>query len=355
MLKAFIASRKGLLVYKKTPGGLKLERTFFDGVKTSYVSVDPYTKNVWVGLNHGHWGPKLHVSTNKGKTFTEVSTPKFAEAKAGEKALTVKDIWAITADKSGRVYVGTDPAEIFTSDDLGKTWQLNQGLHHMEEKEKWMAGGTEGSCVHSILINPENQKHITIGISVAGVLESRDGGKKWQYKNNGLKANFLPDVNSQVGQDPHLVERALSNPDILWQQNHCGIFKSEDCGHSWQDFSSAKGVKSPFGWAVVIDDQDENTVYTIPALSDETRVPIQKKLLVQKTTNGGKSWTTLTSGLPQKNCYDIIYRHAFSGSKKNLLFGSTTGHVFYSSNSGKNWKQIKDFLPPIYAVKLVDF
>ncbi len=351
-MKAYIASRKGLLVYKPQGTGWKLEKAHFDGVKTSLVSADPKTKNVWVGLAHGHWGPKVHVSTDKGKTFKEMTSPKYPEGKADEKK-SVKDIWAFGFDKSGRVYVGTDPADLFYSDDQGQTWHLVESLHTFPTRDKWFGAGTDGTALHSILVDPRDDKHITIGISVAGCLESRDRGKTWKYVNKGLQANYLPDPNAEAGQDPHLVERSQSEPDVLWQQNHCGIFKSEDNGQTWKDLSKAKGVKSAFGWAVVVDETDAKVAYTIPALSDETRVPVKKRLLVQKTTDGGKSWKIVADGLPSANCYDIVYRHAFSGNGKSLLFGTTTGHVFFSNDKGKKWRQIPDYLPPIYSVKLV--
>jgi photosystem II stability/assembly factor-like uncharacterized protein len=349
-VKAFLASRKGLFVYKKSLGGFKLEKQHFDGVKTSLVGFDPFTKKVWVGMVHGHWGPKLHVSADKGKTFQEVALPKLPSEEKG-----VQEIWAFAFDRGGRIYIGTAPAEIFHSDDGGKTWEHNTALHAMPGREKWMSAAMEAHCVHSILVNPENENHITIAISVGGVLQTRDRGKTWAYKNKGLKAYFMPDPDEEITQDPHMVVRAPGDARVLWQQNHCGIFKSEDGGESWIDLSKAKGLKTPFGWGIVVDDKDAGTAYTVPAHSDETRVPFQKRLIVQKTTNGGKSWSVLTKGLPQKNCYDIVYRHAFSGAGKHLLFGTTTGHVFFSPNEGKKWAQIKDYLPPIYGVKLVGF
>lgn len=353
-MKAFLASRKGIFVYKKSMGSFKLEKHHFDGVKASLVAWDPYGKKVWAGMAHGHWGPKLHVSSNKGKTFQEVPMPKMAGAKEGDKASNIAEIWGFAFDKTGRIYVGTAPAELFHSDDGGQTWTHNTALHTVEGRDRWFAAATESHCVHSICVNPQNQDEIVIGISVGGVLVSRDRGRSWAYGNSGMKATFMPDPNDPVVQDPHIVKRARSNPAVLWQQNHCGIFKSENGGSQWIDLSKAKGLKTPFGWGVVVDENDADVAYTLPAQSDETRVPLQKKLIVQKTTNGGKSWQVLTNGLPQKNCFDIVYRHAFSGAGKSLLFGTTTGHVFFSHNQGKKWTQLKDYLPPIYGVKLVD-
>lgn len=347
-MKTYVATRKGVVVLKPTTSGWDVERTHFDGVRATYIAIDKAKNWVWAGLNHGHWGPKLHVSKNKGKTFEEVGIPKFPE---GSKE-TLKEFWAFARDSKGRVYIGTDPANIFYSDDDGKTWTLNEHFNKIDGRDKWFGGGTDGHCLHSILIDPRNDNHIVVGISVGGTIETKDRGKTWNYCNSGLKANFMPDPNDPIVQDPHLIERSKSNPDILWQQNHCGIFKSEDAGKTWADLSKAKGLTSAFGWAIEIDEKDANTAYTIPALSDETRVPVKGKLVVQKTTNGGKSWKVLNKGLPQKHCYDIIYRHAFSKQQKHMVFGSATGHIYFSKNSGDSWKPLKYQLAPIYSLKM---
>lgn len=345
-MKAVLATRKGVIILKKTPSGWDIERTHFDGVRATYVAIDKKDKAIWVGLNHGHWGPKLHVSYNHGKSFEEVSIPQFPNGK--EK---VREFWSWAKDSNGRMYVGTDPASLFYSDDQGKSWQICEGFENVEFKEKWMSGGTDGSALHSILIDPKDDAHMVAAVSVGGVLETRDRGKTWKYINKGLQANFMPDPNDPVFQDPHIVEMSPSQPEILWQQNHCGIFKSNDFGQNWQDLSKSKGLASAFGWAVAVDEKDPKIAYTIPALSDETRVPVKKRLIVQKTSDGGKTWKVLNKGLPQKYCYDIILRHAFAKSNKDLLFGSSTGHVYFSKNAGQQWKQLKYQLAPIYALK----
>lgn len=354
-MKALLGTRKGLIILKQSGANWAVERTHFDGVKVSYASYDPVHKAIWAGVSHGHWGPKLHVSRDKGKSFQELGLPSFGEGAVGidGKPEAVKDFWSVATDSTGRVWLGTEPAALFYSDDKGKSWSLCKGLHGVHSRDKWVSGGTDGSCVHSVLIDPKNESHIVIGISVAGCLESRDRGKTWKYINKGLSAEFLPDPNAEVGQDPHCVEMAPSSPNVLWQQNHCGIYKSENHGTMWANLSKAKGLKSAFGWAVVVDEKDPNVAYTIPAESDIKRVPVKKQLLVQKTSNGGKSWTTLSKGLPAKNCYDIVYRHAFAKSGKHLVFGSTTGNVFFSGNSGTSWKTMSTNMPPIYSVKLM--
>lgn len=347
-MQALVGTRKGLLILNQAKSNWKLSKTHFDGVKVSYSVYDPYHKWVWAGVNHGHWGPKLHVSDNKGKTFRELGVPKFPE----ESQLKLKDFWALATDTKGRIWLGVEPAALFYSDDQGKSWQLCEGLFNIHGKDKWFGGGTDDSCLHSLFFNPKDHNHIFVGISVAGMIESKDRGKTWKYINKGMKAEFLPDQDSEVGQDPHMTIMAPSNPKVLWQQNHCGLFKSEDMGQNWQNLSKAKGVKASFGWGIVVDEEDANCAYTVPALSDETRIPYKRKLFVQATKDGGKSWRVLDKGLPKGICYDIVYRHALALKEKSIVFGSTTGHFYYSNNKGQVWKQFDTYLPPIYSVKL---
>src|SRR5262249_5742616 len=152
------------------------------------------------------------------------------------------------------------------------TWEHNTAFHTMEGRDKWFPGASDGHCVHSILVHPEDPSCITVAISVGGVLESCDRGKSWTYRNSGMKAYFMPNHDDPITQDPHVVARVPSDPNILRQQTHCGIFKSEDGGRTWLDLSKAKGVKSPFGWGVVIDEKNADVAYALPAKSDETRV-----------------------------------------------------------------------------------
>lgn len=348
---ALLGTRKGLIIAKKATSGKSwsIAKTFFEGVKVPFATYEPRSKAIWAGVNHGHWGPKLHVSKDKGKTFSELGAPKFPEATKES----LKDIWSLASDSTGRIYVGTEPAALFYSDDQGKKWTFCEGFNKTKGKDKWFGAGTDATCLHSLIVDPDDDKHIVVGISVAGVLETRDRGETWAYINKGLKAEYLPDADSEVGQDPHMIVAAPSDANVLWQQNHCGIFKSEDMGKSWTNLSKSKGLKSAFGWGIAVDEKDPRVAFTVPALSDESRVPIKKRLLVQVTKDGGKSWKALDNGFPKATTYDIVYRHALSLKGKDLMFGSTTGNVFFSGNGGAKWQRLNAHLPPVFSVKLM--
>ena len=333
-MKALVGTRKGLLILKNTGDQWEWERDFFEGVSVPFATYDPHNEILWAGLSHGHWGPKVHLSRDGGCTFEEVETPRFPEASG----TSLKAIWSIEADPSKRVYIGTEPAALFWSEDLGRSWTLNVPLFEDPQKKYWVGGGSSDPCLHSILIHPDQPNHLLVGISVAGVLASTDRGDTWVYRNKGIRADYLPDPRTEVGHDPHKIV-ATGGGNTLWQQNHCGLFKSEDFGRNWQDFSTASGVKSCFGFAVAVPGEDEETVYTVPALSDENRIPVNKALMVQRSSNGGQSWECLEEGLPQSFCYDICLRHALAVHGHSLMFGTSTGNLFVSHDGGDSWSQ----------------
>jgi hypothetical protein len=347
-VRALLGTRKGLLVLRQENAGWKITKAHFDGVSVPYAVYDAQHRKVWAGVNHGHWGPKLHVSANKGGKFEELGVPKFPEGHSD----TLKSFWSLATDSKGRIWLGVEPAALFYSDDEGHSWSLCKGMDTVHGRDKWFGGGTDAHCLHSLMIDPSDDKHLFAGISVAGMLESTDRGKSWTYINKGLRADFLPDDQADIGHDPHMTIMSPSNPQVLWQQNHCGIFKSENMGRSWKDLSKARGLKTAFGWGIAVDEDDDQTAYTVPALSDINRTPYKKKLFVQKTTDGGKSWRVIDKGLPKETCYDIVYRNALALKDKALAFGSTTGNFYFSKNRGESWKQLKLHLPPIYSVKL---
>ena len=82
-------------------------------------------------------------------------------------------------------------------------------------------------------------------------------------------------------------------------------------------------------------------------------MPVGAALAVNRTSDGGASFETGRTGLPQSNCYDLVYRHglAVDASGRRLLMGSTTGGVWSSSDGGDHWQALDARLPPIYALR----
>jgi photosystem II stability/assembly factor-like uncharacterized protein len=353
MDELILGTRKGLLI---TDLNGDVCREFHLGVPVSYAAVDPRNGTWWAAVDHGHWGQKLHRSKDGGHTWEEVPAPKYPEGEeiAPGKPAVLSYIWIITpggADEPNRIYIGTEPGGLFISDDDGDSFQLCESLwNHPSRKEHWFGGGRDHPGLCSILVDPRNSQHIQVGISVGGVFETFDGGETWEPRNKGLIACYLPNPHAEVGHDPHFVVSSPANPDVLWQQNHCGVFRSVDGGYNWTDVSQPDGPVR-FGFAIAADEKNPDVAWVVPAISDEIRLAVDKALCVSRTDNGGKTWTAFRTGLPQQNCYDVTFRHALDLRGDRLAFGTTTGSVYLSNDRGESWRCLGHDFPPVYSVR----
>ena len=355
-----LGTRKGLLILQRDGRNWRIQHETFPGIPISYTMQDPRSGVIWACADHGHWGQKLYRSRDGGANFTEIPAPQYPAdavfydvwADGAEKPATLTYLWTIVpggADQPQTLYIGTEPGGLFRSDDGGDSWLLVEGLwDHPSRPKNWFGGGRDQAGLCSLVVDPRNSNRLIAGISVGGVYESLDGGETWEGRNNGLIADYLPDPQAEYGHDPHCVVAAPSNPDVLWQQNHCGVFRSEDNGRHWKNVSQGP-VK--FGFPIVVDGNDPNTAWVVPGISDEARMAIDGALFVGRTEDGGQTWQHLREGLPQQNCYDITFRHALDLDGNQLIFGTTSGNLFYSSNRGDTWGCLGNYFPPIYSAR----
>ncbi|PCJ62303.1 MAG: glycosyl hydrolase [Planctomycetota bacterium] len=352
-----LGTRKGLLVLQQESGQWNTKNFSFKGVNISYAQIDPYNGDIWVCADHGHWDQKLYRSKNMGSSWTEITTPKYPDGEEIKKGVPakLKYLWVMAFDarcEDKKIYIGTEPGGLFVSKNDGESFELVLGLWNQPTRqEQWFGGGRDNPAIHSIILDPINPDRMLVGISCAGVFETLDQGNTWHPINKGLKAEFLPNPDAEIGQDPHFVTQCKNEPDKLWQQNHCGIFNSKDGGKNWHDVSD-KTANAYFGFAVAVDEKDGDTAWVIPAENDDKRIAIDGALRVCRTEDGGKSWKQLTDGLPRENCFDLVFRHALDISGDLLVFGTTTGNLYLSENRGDSWTCLGNSFPPIYSVRL---
>jgi photosystem II stability/assembly factor-like uncharacterized protein len=351
-----LGTRKGFIAYHFKNGKWQLENLSFEGSPVSIAYADERNNTWWAALDHGHWGVKLHRSKDRGNTWQEVAAPAYPEGeevKDGVPAAT-RYIWAMTNGGNNylsRLWIGTDPGGLFISEDEGNSFHLVESLwKHPTRKTNWFGGGRDLPGIHSVVVDPRNENRIHVAVSCAGVFETADAGKTWEVRNKGLKSEFLPDQNAEIGHDPHILVAAPTNPDVLWQQNHCGIFRTVDGAKNWEAVSE-RGQLAHFGFAIAVADDNPDQAWVAPAHSDEIRVAIKGSLSICRTDDGGKSWKELRNGLPQQNCFDIIYRHALASSGEAVVFGTTTGNLFFSDDRGESWDVINNYLPMIHSVQ----
>jgi hypothetical protein len=366
-VRCHVATRKGLFTLERGTSGWAIAQTTFVGDNCTLVMHDPRSGDLIAALNHGHFGIKMHRSRDGGASWSEIATPQYPAKPADyvPKATplegqpvdwSLKLVWALAAGGPGEpgvLWCGTLPGGLFRSEDGGDSWSLNRPLWDHPRREEWFGGGADHPGIHSICVDPRDPRHVTVGVSCGGVWTTRDGGAAWQLGGRGMRAEFMPLERAfePNAQDPHLVAQCQSDPDVLWVQHHNGIFKSIDAAASWTEITGVQ--PSTFGFAVAAHPHDAATAWFIPAVKDEKRYPMDGRVVVNRTRDGGRTFETLTEGLPQQHAYDLVYRHALDvdESGDRLAFGSTTGSLWISENAGDSWQALAAHLPPIYAVR----
>ncbi len=355
--QALIGTSKGLVVYNfNNPESPKMENVFFDGYSVNTVYVDKRNTRWWVGVSHKHWGQKLHYSDNEGTSWISTETPSYKGVSLIDGGIAkLKQIWTISAggnDQKEVLWIGTEPGGLFKSEDSGNSFQLVDSLwNHPSRKDNtaWFGAGTDHPFIHSINVNPKDSQHLYVSVSCAGVFETKDGGKSWRAKNTGLMAAYLPNPNSEYGHDPHKVILHPKDINIMWQQNHCGIFLSKDGGDNWKDVSNHESLPN-YGFGLVVDENEPARAWVIPVESDEKRVAPDLKLRVMRTDNYGKDWNNDSEGLPEEKAFDIVLRHAFDRSNELMVFGTTNGNLFFKRDSNDRWYKLSHHLSKINTV-----
>ena len=356
-MKLAVGTRKGLLIFDRSDGDWKFESEFHSGVRVSYAAVDSRDGTLYCCLDDGHFGCKFHRSDDLGGNWTEIPAPAYpAGAKLGNgQDAVLRYQWVLApgaADQPGRIYIGTEPGGLFVSEDRGDSFTLNESLwNHPTRMEGWFGGGRDQPGIHSVFQDPRNSQHLYIGISCAGVFFSPDDGATWEIRNNGMRADFLPE-DVEVGFDPHFMQCCKTHPDVLWQQNHCGIYRSEDSGRNWIEVSEEDGPAN-FGFVITVDDEDPNTAWVVPAESDQVRAACNRRMCVSRTEDGGKTWQDFRKGLPQENCYDFAFRHGMDICGDELVMATASGSLYWSDDCGESWQTIAKDLQPVYSVRFI--
>jgi len=361
MRPLLISTRKGLFVAERSADTYRVTRGHFIGDNVTLTMVDP--RGGWyAALDHGHFGPKLHRSDDHGATWTEVATPAYPPKPEGtdDKDMHGRELkwatalmWSLAPapDRDGALWCGTIPGGLFRSDDRGASWKLVEALWFSDARTKWMGGGRDHPGIHSICVDPRDPRSIVIAVSTGGVWRTRDGGATWASAATGMRAAYMPpdQAYDPIAQDPHMVVQCASAPHVFWAQHHNGIFRSTNDLEAWTEIEQAG--PSTFGFAVVVDPADPDTAWFVPAIKDEKRIPVDGKLVVSRTRDGGKTFDVLGNGLPDGFAFDLVYRHGLALSADGVLaFGSTTGNVFASRDRGDSWSAVSHHLPPVHAV-----
>lgn len=359
--RLLVGTRKGLFRIERD-GGWRISRTWFLGDPVSMVLPARGGEAALAALDLGHFGVKMQLSDD-GESFCEVAAPAFPQKPDGvedkdpmrgiDLPWTTKLVWSLERGAAGEVWCGVIPGGLFHSTDGGGSFELVRSLWDDPRRRKWMGGGYDFAGIHSILVDPRDPAHVTVGVSVGGVWTTHDRGGSFELIGSGLRNAYMPPdlAADPLPQDPHKIRHCHAQPQRMWMQHHNGIFVSDDHGRNWREIENV--APSAFGFTVGVHPHDPDTAWFVPAIKDEQRVPVDARLVVTRTRDGGDTFETLADGLPGECAYDLVYRHGLdvSADGRRLAFGSTTGSLWVSENQGDSWICVSRHLPPVLCVR----
>ena len=263
-------------------------------------------------------------------------------------------VWHLepSPDDPDTVYAGIEDAALFRTSDGGQTWSELPGLRTHESASSW-APGAGGMCLHTILLDPRDQRRMFVAISSAGTFRTDDGGATWRPINRGLHSEEIPDPDAEVGHCVHRIAMHPSRPDVLFMQKHWDVMRSDDAGESWHEVSG--NLPSDFGFVIDVHAHEPETIYVVPIKSDSEHFPPDGQLRVYRSRSGGSEWEALTQGLPQRDCYVNVLRDAMAVDALDpcgVYFGTTGGQVYVSNDAGDSWAPIVRDLPAVLSVEV---
>ncbi|MCB9943600.1 MAG: exo-alpha-sialidase [Geminicoccaceae bacterium] len=355
-LLILLGTAKGVFVLRgdRARRHFEIEGPFCETLPVNHVIGDPVSGALYAGGGNGWRGPSIWRSDDGGRNWMIIEQsfgPGLAEG--GPRA-----IWSL-AIQDGRLLAGGDQAILFASDDGGRGFAPLGGLRDHPSREHWHGGGA-GLILHSIVPHPGDPRQFWVAISAAGVFHTMDGGQSFTPRNRGTRADFMPEDQRypEYGQCVHGLAMAAGNPGRLYQQNHCGMYRSDDGGQNWT--SIEKGLPSSFGFPVVAHPRDSDTLFLVPLNGDMAgRFVPDAAAAVWCSRDAGENWQAMRQGLPQAHCYFCVLRQAMAVDPlepAGLYFGSSSGSLYASFDEGESFTALATHLPVIQSVEtfLVD-
>ena len=370
MTTLFVATRKGAWIFRSDAArtGWSVDGPHFLGHIISHLVLDPRDRTTLLAAaKTGHLGPTIFRSSDWGGSWQEAQQPPaFAAVPETETGRAVDHTFWLTPAHGNEPdvwYAGTSPQGLFRSADAGMTWVGLPSINDDMRFREWMGsekdGTPDGPKLHSIIVDPRDPAHLYFGMSGGGVHESTDHGRTWRQLISGMDVvdGFGFDPANAAFHDPHCLRLCPSNPDRLYQQNHCGIYRLDRPAESWVRIGrNMPGEIGDIGFTMTVHPRDDQTAWVFPMDGTEVwpRTSPGGKPAVYATHDGGDTWQRQDAGMPGEQAWWTVKRQAMCSDSHDpvgLYFGTTSGELWMSRDEGAHWECIARHLPEIYAVE----
>src|SRR5258708_1727630 len=239
-VRVLVGTRKGAFILTSDAGRKRWDVTgpHFAGWEVYHLKGSPADPNrLYASQSSGWFGQLMQRSNDGGKSWEPVGNAFAYDGVPGthqwydgtQHPWEFKRVWHLepSLHDPDTVYAGVEDAALFRSSDGGMTWQEFSGLRGHRSGLRWLPGAG-GLCLHTVLLDPSEPNRIFVAISSAGVFRTDDAGQTWRPINRGLKSQYIPDPDAEVGHCVHHIAMNPTRPGVLFMQKHWDVLRSAD-------------------------------------------------------------------------------------------------------------------------------
>ncbi|HEY7705473.1 MAG TPA: hypothetical protein VID03_11685 [Acidimicrobiia bacterium] len=294
------------------------------------------------GLASNWFGASVHRSPDL-ETWEQVENgPSYEEGRK------LNQIWTFCTSDS-KVWAGVDEAGLFVSADSGLSWDPVPAFNEHSSRGSW-SPGAGGLCAHHVLVDGDR---IWVAASAVGVFRSDDGGQTFGRYDEGVPPGVTPDEDDveEFGYCVHALAADPSRADLIWRQDHKGVFRTSDAGAHWEQIE--KGLPANFGF-VMVRDASSGALFTVPLEADVNRLPVDGDLAAYRSFDDGDSWERAGSGWPEGPHFTgVLRKSAATDGNGGVWLGTTGGDVYETTDAGDTWRALPFSVPRILSMAVL--